>query len=206
MQRFVADGPLDLRGMQVFKGFLDRAAQEEMVAALRDVTRSAPLFSPVTPSGKPMSVRMTAAGRFGWISDRSGYRYSQTHPEGHPWPAIPPLILKVWEAVSNCARVPECCLVNFYGEGAKMGMHQDRDEADFAAPVVSISLGDDALFRVGNETRGGKTESLWLTSGDVVVMGGASRLKYHGIDRVKLGSSSLLPKAGRINVTLRVVT
>ena len=87
-----------------------------------------------------------------------------------------------------------------------MGMHQDKDEGDFSHPVLSISLGDEALFRMGNETRGGKTESVWLRSGDVVVMGGKARLKHHGIDRVRFGSSTLLPKGGRINLTLRVVS
>ena len=86
-----------------------------------------------------------------------------------------------------------------------MGMHQDRDEADFSWPVVSVSLGDSGLFRIGNDTRGGKTESIWLESGDVVVMGGAARLHYHGVDRIKFGSSALLPKGGRINLTFRVV-
>lgn len=204
--KFQARNTLNLRGMQIFKEFLSRDLQEEMVECLRAVTRVAPMFVPVVPSGRPMSVRMTSAGRFGWISDRNGYRYSETHPNGALWPEIPPLIAEVWDAVSDCVRSPECCLINYYGENAKMGMHQDRDEADFGVPVVSISLGDDALFRVGNETRGGKTESVWLSSGDVVVMGGASRLLYHGIDRVKHGSSALLPNAGRINVTLRVVT
>ena len=198
--------PLDLRGMQVFRGLLDLEDQKRMVAALRDVVREVPLFHPMTPSGKRMSVRMTSAGRFGWITDAKGYRYSPTHPEGQIWPEIPEIVLKVWSEVSGATRAPESCLINFYDAEAKMGLHQDRDEQDFSQPVVSISLGDEALFRVGNEMRGGKTESLWLSSGDVVVMGGASRLLYHGIDRVKPGSSSLLPKGGRINVTLRVVT
>ncbi|WP_417250144.1 alpha-ketoglutarate-dependent dioxygenase AlkB family protein [Celeribacter sp.] len=206
MSEFAANKALELRGMQVLKGLLDRDAQERMVEELRHVIRAAPLFSPVTQSGKIMSVRMTSAGRFGWISDRNGYRYSETHPDGMPWPEMPPLVSRVWDTVSGCARTPECCLINFYGESARMGMHQDIDEVDFSAPVVSISLGDDALFRVGNEARGGRTESIWLTSGDVVVMGGASRRLFHGVDRVKHGSSTLLPRAGRINVTLRVVT
>lgn len=149
---------------------------------------------------------MTSAGDFGWVSEGSGYRYSDAHPSGVNWPPIPAPVLKIWRQVADSARLPECCLINFYDETAKMGMHQDRDEMDFSQPVVSISLGDDALFRIGNTTRGGKTESLWLTSGDVLVMGGDARLRYHGIDRVKHGSSQLLPKGGRINLTLRVVT
>ncbi len=153
-----------------------------------------------------MSVRMSAAGRFGWISDRRGYRYSETHPDGQRWPAIPDEVLAIWDQVSGCPRAPECCLINWYGEGARMGMHQDRDEADFTCPVVSVSLGDDGLFRMGNVERGGKTESIWLQSGDVVVMGGAARLAHHGVDRIRFGSSGLLPNGGRINLTLRVVT
>lgn len=153
-----------------------------------------------------MSVRMTAAGDFGWISDRRGYRYADRHPGGAEWPPIPAAVLDIWTAVGGCARAPECCLVNFYDAQARMGLHQDRDEADFSAPVVSVSLGDSARFRVGNTTRGGTTESLWLESGDVAVMGGDARLVYHGVDRIKAGSSTLLPEGGRINLTLRVVT
>ena len=151
-----------------------------------------------------MSVRMTSAGRLGWLSDRAGYRYEPMHPKGVPWPPIPDEALAVWGAVSGDPTPPDCCLINFYEAGARMGLHQDRDEADFSHPVVSISLGDEALFRIGNETRGGRTESVWLRSGDVLVMGGAARLLYHGVDRVKDGSSALLPKGGRINLTMRV--
>jgi alkylated DNA repair protein (DNA oxidative demethylase) len=124
-----------------------------------------------------------------------------------PWPEIPAPVLDIWRmVVAGDARLPESCLINFYGEGARMGMHQDRDEADFSWPVVSVSLGDDALFRIGNPTKGGRTESLWLNSGDVAVMGGPARLIHHGIDRIRFGSSALLPDGGRINLTLRVVT
>jgi alkylated DNA repair protein (DNA oxidative demethylase) len=152
-----------------------------------------------------MSVRMTAAGRYGWITDRGGYRYEARHPSGSEWPPIPPSVLEVWEAVAGTARAPDCCLVNYYDGAARMGMHQDRDEGSFDHPVVSISLGDEALFRIGNLTRGGKTESLWLRSGDVAVMGGPARLVFHGIDRIRAGSSALLEGGGRINLTLRVV-
>ena len=196
----------ECRGFRIFPGFLDRSEQEAMVAELRAVLAQAPLVQPVTPRGRPMSVRMSAAGRFGWLSDRSGYRYAAHHPQGTPWPQTPDPVLAVWRAVSGCERMPECCLINWYGEGARMGLHQDRDEADLACPVVSISLGDEALFRMGNPERGGKTESVWLGSGDVVVMGGAARLAHHGVDRIRFGSSTLLPKGGRINLTLRVVT
>lgn len=195
----------EIRGFQLFPGFLDRPAQEAMVAALRRVVAAAPLIRPVTPGGKPMSVRMTAAGRLGWVTDRRGYRYEPRHPEGMAWPPIPEEVMAVWRAVSGTKRAPDCCLVNFYGEGARMGLHQDRDEGDFSFPVVSISLGDEALFRMGGVERSDPTQSLWLRSGDVMVMGGAARLAWHGVDRVRHGSSGLLLQGGRVNLTLRVV-
>lgn len=195
---------LKIRGFEVHKAFLNPKAQTALVDDLREVIRVAPLFSPQTPYGKPMSVQMTSAGELGWFSDTSGYRYTSQHPSGAPWPPIPHTVLDIWTAVSGADRPPDCCLVNFYTEGAKMGMHQDKDEADFSYPVVSVSLGDAALFRIGKTTRGGKTESVWLESGDVVVMGGDARLTYHGVDRIRFGSSKLLSKAGRINLTLRV--
>lgn len=195
----------EIRGFRVYPGFLDRAAQEAMVVALRGVVAAAPLVRPVTPGGRQMSVRMTAAGRLGWVTDRRGYRYAPRHPAGMEWPPIPEEVMAVWRAVSGVERAPDCCLVNFYGEGARMGLHQDRDEWDFSFPVVSISLGDEALFRMGGVAREAGTESLWLRSGDVVVMGGKARLAWHGVDRVRHGSSSLLPQGGRINLTLRVV-
>ncbi|MFP4303707.1 alpha-ketoglutarate-dependent dioxygenase AlkB family protein [Rhodosalinus sp.] len=199
------DAALDIRGVRVLPGWLDADEQAALVARLRDVAREAPFFRPETPRGKPMSVRMTAAGRYGWVSDRRGYRYEPRHPSGVPWPPIPDEVLAVWRAVTGLDRAPDCCLVNWYGEGARMGLHQDRDEADFAWPVVSVSLGDAALFRVGGTERGGRTASVWLRSGDVAVLEGESRLAFHGIDRIRHGSSSLLQQGGRINLTLRVV-
>lgn len=199
------DPTLTLRGVQIFEGLIDPIAQAGMLAELQDMARRAPPFSPQTPYGKPMSVQLTSAGKYGWYSDKSGYRYVTQHPSGQDWPAIPASVLDLWRGLVGDTRDPDCCLINFYGEGAKMGLHQDKDEADFSWPVVSVSLGDDGLFRVGNTTRGGKTESIWLTSGDVVVMGGDARLSYHGVDRIRFGTSTLLPKGGRINLTLRVV-
>ncbi len=196
---------LEIQGFKVFRGALDRDRQAAMAEDIRAVAGAAPPFSPLTPWGKPMSVRMTSAGRFGWYADRRGYRYVPEHPDGQPWPPIPGSVLAVWDQVTGLERRPDCCLVNCYGPKARMGMHQDRDEADFTWPVVSISLGDDGLFRIGGDTRGGRTESVWLQSGDVVVMGGEARLKYHGLDRIRPGSSTLLTGGGRINLTLRVV-
>ena len=196
---------LIVRGFKVYKGLIDPAAQSAMLQDLREVIRRAPLFSPMTPYGKPMSVRMSSAGKYGWYSDRTGYRYRADHPSGFNWPSIPDSILSIWHQISGLDRQPDCCLINFYGPNARMGMHQDKDEADFRWPVLSISLGDDGLFRIGNQTKGGKTESLWLNSGDVVLMGDDARLTYHGVDRIKPGTSSLLRDGGRINLTLRVV-
>ncbi|WP_282095710.1 alpha-ketoglutarate-dependent dioxygenase AlkB family protein [Epibacterium ulvae] len=197
---------LRVRGFEIHKSYLSPEAQRALIEDLRPLLKAAPLFSPETPQGGKMSVRMTASGSYGWFSDTSGYRYIDQHPSGRLWPAIPQALLDLWYAASGADRQPECCLLNYYGEGARMGLHQDKDEADFSYPVVSISLGDDALFRIGNITRGGKTDSVWLNSGDVVVMGGEARLAYHGVDRIRFKSSRLLPKGGRINLTLRVVT
>ncbi|KNG93339.1 alpha-ketoglutarate-dependent dioxygenase AlkB family protein [Pseudaestuariivita atlantica] len=198
--------PVTVRDFVVFQGYLDRSAQAAMVEDIRQVASVAPFVQPQTPSGRKMSVRMTSAGRLGWVTDRRGYRYEATHPSGVEWPPIPSAILKLWQDVTSLDRTPDCCLVNYYGEGARMGMHRDHDEGDFSWPVVSVSLGDEALFRMGGSERGGKTESIWLKSGDVVVMGGPARLKYHGVDRLRFGSSTLLPRGGRINLTLRVVS
>lgn len=197
---------LTVRGIAVWPGWLDRSAQEALVQDLRAVISQAPLFSPLTGGGKPMSVRMTSAGRFGWYSDSKGYRYIDRHPNGTDWPPIPERVLAIWRDLCGTARDPECCLVNWYGPEARMGLHQDRDEADFSQPVLSISLGDNGLFRAGNAERGGPTQSLWLKSGDVLALEGPSRLLHHGIDRIAPGTSTLLAAPGRINLTLRVVT
>lgn len=195
-------------GLRYLPGYFGRAAQEGLLAELRRAVEAAPFFTPVMPrSGRPFSVRMTSLGPLGWVSDRKGYRYQAAHPEtGRPWPPIPPAVLGLWREVSDYPHDPEACLVNLYREGAKMGLHRDEDEEDFSAPVVSVSLGDTAVFRVGGTERGGPTQSFRLSSGDVLVMGGASRLRYHGIDRVHPGTSTLLAGGGRINLTLRRVT
>jgi alkylated DNA repair protein (DNA oxidative demethylase) len=195
-------------GLRYLASYFDRPAQEALVATLRDALAKAPFYTPVMPkSGRPLTVRMSNFGPLGWVSDRSGYRYQPTHPEtGENWPPIPPVVMEVWRQVSDYAHDPEACLVNYYREGAKLGLHRDEDEEDFAAPVVSISLGDTAIFRIGGTERQGKTETLKLASGDVLVLGGASRLRYHGVDRVLSGTSTLLKDGGRLNLTLRRVT
>lgn len=196
---------IERNGFQIHKGLLDSAAQNALVEDLRLVAAAAPFFAPLTPWGKPMSVRMTSAGRVGWVTDRRGYRYEPRHPSGAPWPPIPAAVLAIWRELCSAERDPDCCLVNFYGEKARMGLHRDADEGDFRWPVLSISLGDTAVFRMGGPERSDPTSSILLESGDAVVMAGAARLAYHGVDRIRFGSSRLLPDGGRINLTCRVV-
>lgn len=203
-------------GCTLYPGLLDQQAQTELVQEIRAVLKAAPLFQPTMPrTGKPLSVRMSNCGPLGWVADRSGYRYQGEHPmTGSPWPAIPPMLLDVWDAVApelsgpgapESGARPEACLINWYEPDAKMGLHQDRDEQNLNAPVVSISLGDEALFKLGGVKRGGKTQSIRLTSGDVLVLGGPARLCYHGVSRIYPGTSTLLDAPGRINLTLRRV-
>lgn len=195
-------------GVRHWPGYLDPAEQAALVAELREAARQAPFYTPRMPkTGKPFSVKMTNCGALGWVSDERGYRYQLLHPEtGAPWPPIPARLLRAWDELAGYPQPPEACLVNFYEPAAKMGLHQDRDEEAFDAPVLSLSLGDTAMFRIGGTSRGGKTISLKLSSGDALAFGGEARLAYHGIDRILAGSSSLLPQAGRINLTLRRVT
>jgi DNA oxidative demethylase len=189
-------------------GYLEREAQEILLAAIRDVIAGAPLYTPRMPkSGKPMSVRMTNCGPLGWMTDEGGYRYQPTHPAtGAPWPPIPDSLLRAWTELSGHPLPPQACLVNVYGPDARMGLHQDRDEEDFDAPVVSLSLGDACLFRIGGTRRQGTTRSFRLASGDALVLGGAARLAFHGVDRIIPGTSTLIAEGGRINLTLRRVT
>lgn len=191
-------------GFEYHPGALTRAQQEALAAEVLAAAEAAPFFQPMTPSGKPMSVRMTGFGPLSWVTDRSGYRYEERHPvTGKPWPPMPAILLDLWRRFAPTAPGPDACLANLYREGAKMGLHQDRDEADFSAPVLSLSLGDTAVFRVGGTTRGGPTTSLKLKSGDVCLLAGPARLAFHGIDRVLEGSSTVIPGGGRLNLTLR---
>jgi alkylated DNA repair protein (DNA oxidative demethylase) len=195
-------------GIRHFPDYLDRSRQEALVETIRAIVAEAPLYTPVMPgTGKPMSVRMTNCGSLGWVTDKErGYRYQSTHPAtGAPWPAIPQDLLDIWNAVSSYEKPPEACLVNFYSDEARMGLHQDKDEKDLAAPVVSISLGNACLFRVGGINRTDRTSSVKLSSGDLVVLGGEGRLAFHGVDRIYPATSTLLKNGGRINLTLRRV-
>jgi len=185
---------------------LSPLGQKALLEDVQDKLKEGPLYRPVMPgSGRPFSVEESNFGALGWVSDRTGYRYQPTHPvTGKPWPAIPEALLGLWAEI-NGAPAPECCLVNLYRAGAKMGLHQDRDEKDVSAAVVGVSLGDEALFRIGGTARAGQTRSVILASGDVIAFGGSARLAYHGIDRIRPGTSRLLPGGGRLSLTLRRV-
>jgi alkylated DNA repair protein (DNA oxidative demethylase) len=196
-------------GWQHLKGHLSPKRQLDLLRAVRAVVRDAPLVRPTMPrTGKPFSVLMTNCGPLGWVSDRvGGYRYQALHPEtGRPWPPIPELLNQLWDKVSGYRAKPEACLVNYYAPGATMGAHRDEDEDDMSAPVVSVSLGDSATFHVGGAARSDPKQKLVLKSGDLFILGGASRMFYHGIDRIHAGTSQLLKEGGRFNLTLRRVT
>ena len=196
-----------LDGFRLLPGYLSPDDQAALAEALRAVVRAAPLYTPTMPrSGKPLSVRMTNCGELGWVSDRGGYRYQAMHPEtDRPWPAMPEMLLGFWADLAGYPHPPQACLVNFYGEGAKLGLHRDEDEEDFDAPVVSLSLGDTARFRLGGLQRKDKTHSFPISSGDAMVLGGKARLAFHGVDKVLTGTSKLLKSGGRVNLTLRRV-
>jgi len=194
-------------GVSLWRERFSKPAQQALLDDVLARLDEAPLYRPVMPgSGKPFSVQESNFGSLGWVSDKAGYRYQPTHPvTGRAWPAIPAILMDLWRAIADAPDV-ECCLVNLYRDEARMGLHQDKDEKNMSAPVVSVSLGDDALFRIGGETRRGETRSINLASGDVMMFGGPARLAYHGVDRIRAGTSSLIPGGGRINLTLRRVT
>ena len=191
-------------GFRLLPGALDAAAQGALADEVLAAVEAAPLYRPITPGGQPMSVRMTNLGPLGWITDAGGYRYEPCHPETRqPWPPIPAALLKLWDQVTAARAPPDACLVNVYGPEARMGLHRDSDEADFSFPVLSVSLGDTAVFRLGGPGRKDPTRSFRLASGDVCVLSGEARLWLHGVDRILPGSSRLIPGGGRINLTLR---
>jgi alkylated DNA repair protein (DNA oxidative demethylase) len=199
----------DLAGFRLLPGWLDRPAQDALVEAVFAAAQSAPFYTPLMPrSGAPMSVRQTNLGALGWFTDQArGYRYEPMHPQTQkPWPAMPQALLTLWEALADYPALPESCLVNHYSGEARMGLHVDADEEAQDAPVISISLGDAAQFRLGGAARNAPTRSFKLSSGDVMILAGASRRFHHGVDRIMPGTARLVPGGGRINLTLRRVT
>jgi alkylated DNA repair protein (DNA oxidative demethylase) len=195
---------MEFNGFRLFSGAIDEAAQRALVEAVLAGAKAAPFYRPMTPSGKAMSVEQTSFGAYGWTTDARGYRYEPVHPlTGQPWPPMPQRLLELWALHAGEAAAADSCLVNLYRDGAKMGLHTDSDEEDLTAPVLSVSLGDTAVFRLGGPARGGPSRTVRLNSGDVSLLAGPSRRFFHGVDRVLAGSSRLVPGGGRINLTLR---
>ena len=195
-------------GFELHHGYFELDAQLDLIEKIREIINVAPLFQPTMPkSGKPFSIQMSNCGELGWVADKTGYRYQELHPvTNKPWPEIPTILFELWDKLTKYPSKPQACLINYYSKATKLGLHRDEDEEDFNAPVLSVSLGDDCLFRVGGENRKDPTSSLRLLSGDVVVLGGKARLCYHGVDRIYYGTSTLLKNGGRINLTLRRVS
>lgn len=201
-------------GAFLYPGFLDPAAQEELAREIAAVIARAPLYvSRMPKSGLPMSVSMTNCGPLGWMSDKDGgYRYEPRHPgTGEPWPPLPRALLDAWDRLTLHPGPPEACLVNVYDEGARMGLHQDRDEADLDAPILSLSLGADCRFRLGGPRRADRTVAFVLSAGDALVLSGPARRSYHGVDRILPSLTTPLPAplaglGARVNLTLRRVS
>lgn len=182
-------------------------AERAILDALEGVALAAPFRHMLTPGGRRMSVAMTSCGALGWISDRKGYRYASVDPQsGSPWPAMPAAILELATASAERAGfpgfLPDACLVNRYDPGARLSLHQDRDERDFSQPIVSVSLGLPAVFLFGGERRADRVQRVSLRHGDVVVWGGPARLRFHGVLPLDDGLHALTGRH-RINLTLR---
>jgi DNA oxidative demethylase len=201
-QEVMAERAVLLRGLMV-------PLEADLIAVLRDIVAQAPFRHMVTPGGHQMSVAMTNCGSAGWVTDRTGYRYDRNDPDtGKPWPAMPPLLLDLARRAAERAGFrdfsPEVCLINRYVPGARMSLHQDRDELDFGAPIVSVSLGLPAIFLFGGLKRIDKTRRFRLEHGDIAVWGGPARLVFHGIAPLADGEHPLMGRQ-RINLTFRKV-
>lgn len=197
-----------VNGCRYYPDFLGKTAQKNLLAHIRMALIKAPLFQPTMPrTGKPFSVSMSNMGPLGWVSDKDqGYRYQATHPQtGQFWPQIPSMLQDLWNDLAKFTLPPEACLINYYNATARMGLHRDDDEHHLQAPILSISLGDKATFRLGGSKRNDPTCTLTLQSGDIVILEPPLRDAYHGIDRIFYGSSRLVVEGGRFNLTLRRV-
>ena len=196
----IAEGAVLLRAFA-------RSLEDELIAALRELVERAPFRHMVTPGGHQMSVAMTNCGSLGWVTDRTGYRYDRVDPNsGKPWPDMPPSFCELARQAATEAGFdgfsPDACLVNRYQPGARMSLHQDKDEGDLDAPIVSVSLGLPAIFLFSGLTRGDKTRRFRLEHGDIAVWGGPARLAYHGVAPLADGEHILLGRQ-RINLTFR---
>ena len=192
----------------LLRGFVGDS-EAELIAELRNIVAQAPFRRMVTPGGHQMSVAMTNCGSAGWVTDHTGYRYSPDDPEtGQPWPAMPPLLCDLAGRAANRAGfiefAPDVCLINRYVPGARMSLHQDKDELDFGAPIVSVSLGLPAVFLFGGLKRSDKPRRFRLEHGDIAVWGGPSRLFFHGVAPLADGEHPLLGRQ-RLNLTFRKV-
>jgi len=196
-----------IEGFRFLPEYFSPAQQRALLGEVLQLLEDNPLYRGAMPrTGTPLSVRNTNLGPLGWVSDINGYRYQPVHPvTGRPWAPIPGALLDLWGNVANYPAPPQACLVNWYEANSRLGLHIDADESARDAPVVSVSLGSRALFRLGGLARNSPTSSIRLASGDVVVLGGLSRRAYHGVDRIYPDSSTLVPGGGRINLTLRRV-
>lgn len=199
-ERILAEGAILLRGLAL-------PQEADLVNTIEDITKVSPFRNMVTPGGFTMSVAMSNCGAAGWVTDRKGYRYTAIDPEtGKPWPALPGIFRAL--AAEAAARAgypgfePDACLINRYAPGARMTLHQDKNERDYAAPIVSVSLGLPATFLFGGKERGDKTLKVPLAHGDVVVWGGASRMNFHGVNTVADGVHPLVGRQ-RLNLTFR---
>jgi alkylated DNA repair protein (DNA oxidative demethylase) len=191
-------------GFQLHRGAVGPKDQARLAALVARAAQRAPFRRHAAPRGGMMSVSQTSLGALGWVSDARGYRYVPKDPlTGAPWPEIPMLLLELWRRLAS-AGAPDSCLINHYPDAtARLGLHRDRDEADLTAPVLSLSLGAPALFRIGGPRRGDPSETHVLRSGDAVVLSGPARSAFHGVDKIMPDGMALAPFPGRLNLTLR---
>ncbi len=201
-QESLCEGAVVLRGFAL-------SDEKNILAALENILALAPLRHMVTPGGFRMSVAMSNCGTYGWVTDRMGYRYDKLDPDsGQPWPPLPKFFAKLAQEAARQAGfkdfVPDACLINYYESGARMSLHQDKNERDFTQPIVSVSLGIPAMFLFGGMQREDKAMRVPLAHGDVVVWGGIARLRYHGVLALKTASHPLVGEQ-RINLTFRKV-
>ena len=192
------------------KQYLTIEQQQHLLTLSREVYMASPMWTPTTKRGNRYSYQNTSCGKYGWISDEKGYYYSQTNPVNQkPFPEIPSFInqlaVDVAKLVGFDSYLPETCLINYYKQSSRLGLHQDNSEKNLSAPIISISLGDDAVFMLGTKRYSDKPQKILLKSGDIFILYGDARMAYHGIKQINPGTSNLLKNGGRLNLTIRQV-